>query len=134
MITSFDHILLEMPPGQEDRARAFYGSLLGLREVAKPPSLAARGGCWFAIGRITVHLGVQRDFVPAKKAHPAFTATDLGELREQLLSAGHEVIDDAAVPGVARIYTYDPFGNRLEFIQDGQGFSQLPEGYADPMT
>lgn len=129
MITSLDHVQLAIPPGQEDQARAFYGSLLGLREVAKPSSLAARGGCWFAIGRITVHLGVTQDFVPARKAHPAFTVTHLDELRERLASAGYEVIEDTAVPGVHRFYTSDPFGNRLEFIQDGQGFSQLPEGF-----
>lgn len=128
MITDWDHVQLAMPAHQEERAREFYGSLLGLKEVRKPESLAARGGCWFESGRVAVHLGVQQDFVPAKKAHPAFIVTDLESLQERLTSAGYEVILDTSVSGVKRFHTSDPFGNRLEFIQDGQSFSQRPAG------
>ena len=130
MITGLDHVLLAMPPNQEDRAREFYGSLLGLKEVAKPESLAARGGCWFESGRAAVHLGVQEDFVPARKAHPAFTVTDLDTLRERIANAGYEIVVDTEVPGVKRFHTVDPFGNRLEFIQDGQSFPPPSSGAA----
>lgn len=88
-----------------------------------------RGGCWFESGRTIVHLGVQKDFIPALKAHPAFTVSDLGQLRERLTRAGYKVNDDDSVPGVNRFYVSDPFGNRLEFIQDGQGFSQRSEDW-----
>lgn len=129
MVTGLDHVQLAMPENQEDRARQFYGSLLGLVEVPKPESLAVRGGCWFESGRTIVHLGVQKDFIPALKAHPAFTVSDLGQLRERLTRAGYTVNDDDSVPGVNRFYVSDPFGNRLEFIQDGQGFSQRSEDW-----
>src|SRR5690606_33258286 len=87
-------------------------------------SLAGRGGCWFEQSRVVVHLGVQEEFAPALKAHAAFTVADLDELRQSLERAGHRVIPDDAAPGVRRFYASDPFGNRLEFIQDGDGFAQ----------
>lgn len=124
MLTGVDHVLLAMPEGREEEARSFYGRLLGLPEVEKPESLVSRGGCWFESDSIVLHLGVQRNFVPATKAHVAFTVLDLAKLRKRLENAGYEVVPDTAVPGVERFYAWDPFGNRLEFIQDGQGFSQ----------
>lgn len=124
MITGLDHVQLAMPEGEEVRARAFYQGLLGLTEVEKPPALAARGGCWFeGVGTI-VHLGVQDGFIPAAKVHPAFTVRDLNALQTTLEGAGFAIVPDAAVAGVERFYAADPFGNRLEFIQDGQGFLQ----------
>lgn len=122
MIIGIDHIQLTMPKGQEEKAREFYEHVLGLPEVTKPPQLAVRGGCWFGSGTVMVHLGVQDDFVPARKAHPAFLVTDLAALRKQLVGAGYEMIEDDAVPGVERFFTFDPFGNRLEFIQEGRSF------------
>lgn len=123
MITGLHHVLLAMPKGEEDRARMFYGSILGLVEVPKPPTLASRGGCWFRGPTVEVHLGIQDDFIPARKAHPAFTVSDLATLRERLVSAGCEVQDDDELPGVKRFHTSDPFGNRLEFIQDDAAHS-----------
>ena len=124
MLTRLDHIQLAMPPDQEATARAFYVDLLGLTEVAKPAPLVPRGGCWFEGQGIGLHLGVQADFIPARKAHPAFCVTDLGELKVRLEGAGYEIVVDDTLPEVARFYAADPFGNRIEFIQDGQGFSQ----------
>lgn len=132
MLTSLDHVQIAMPEGKEDEARRFYGDLLGLAEMKKPEPLASRGGCWFGEGAIQVHLGVQHDFQPATKAHAAFTVRDLGELRERLVSAGYVVVLDTPIPGVERFHTLDPFGNRLEFIQDGQGFSQRRSSCCDP--
>ncbi len=71
-IVAIDHVQLAMPAGEEDKARAFYNGLLGLAEVAKPAELAKRGGAWFEVGSMKVHLGVESEFVPARKAHPAF--------------------------------------------------------------
>lgn len=124
MITGLDHVQIAMPAGGEDLARAFYGTLLGLTEVAKPEALAARGGCWFEGYNTHVHLGVDPEFKPVRKAHPAFTVINLAELGRSLRDAGYDVIPDNVVPGVERFFVADPFGNRLEFIQDGQGFSQ----------
>lgn len=124
MITGFDHVNLGMPEGQEDKARSFYGELLGLSEVRKPDAFASRGGCWFTGQRVNVHLGVQRDFRPAEKAHVAFTVTDLDEPAQRLAAAGYPVIWDDVVPEVRRFFTADPFGNRLEFIQEGRSFTQ----------
>ena len=112
MISGLDHVQVAAPPGCEAEARAFYGALLGLSEVPKPAALAARGGVWFGF----VHVGVSPDFVPAAKAHPALRVTDLEVLADRLVEAGVEVRWDEAIPGVARFYADDPWGNRLEFV------------------
>ena len=123
-LVGLDHIQLAMPAGGEAEARRFYADLLGLTEIAKPAPLAARGGCWFVGPGIHIHLGVEQPFAPARKAHPAFLAADLDECRRRLESAGVATMADDTVPGVHRCYAADPFGNRIEFIQDGDGFSQ----------
>jgi catechol 2,3-dioxygenase-like lactoylglutathione lyase family enzyme len=106
-----------MPESQEEAARGFYGALLGLEEVAKPDNLRKRGGCWFAKGRIKIHLGVEKDFRPARKAHPAFLVKDLASLATRLERAGVAARQDEPLPGYARIYVDDPFGNRIEFME-----------------
>jgi catechol 2,3-dioxygenase-like lactoylglutathione lyase family enzyme len=113
-----DHVQLAMPEGGEPAARAFYGGLLGLAEVAKPPRLAARGGVWFEAGPVRVHLGVEAGFRPARKAHPAFRVADLEALRRRLTTGGIAVQDDDAIPGERRFHVADPFGNRLEFLAE----------------
>jgi len=123
-IVGLDHVQLAMPPGGEEQARAFYGGLLGMAEIPKPEPLAARGGCWFEAHGVQLHLGVEEPFVPARKAHPALRVADLERLRAALQSAGVALTPDEAVPGVRRFYVTDPFGNRIECIQDGDGFSQ----------
>jgi catechol 2,3-dioxygenase-like lactoylglutathione lyase family enzyme len=115
--TRIDHVQLAMPPGEEERARAFYRDLLGMEELPKPPELARRGGCWFSSGDAQIHLGVERDFHPAKKAHPALRCHDYEVLTAKLRAAGVEWIADDTIPGVARCYIHDPFGNRMELIR-----------------
>jgi len=123
-ISGLDHVQLAMPASDETAARWFYGRVLGLIEIAKPPELVPRGGCWFRGQGVDIHLGVQQDFVPALKAHPAFLVADLEAARQKLENAGISVLLDETVPGVRRFYANDPFGNRIEFIQDGDGFGQ----------
>jgi catechol 2,3-dioxygenase-like lactoylglutathione lyase family enzyme len=122
-VVGLDHVQLAMPRGGEPEARRFYGEVLGMAEVSKPSSLAARGGCWFESGGAVVHLGVEEGFVPARKAHPAFCVADLEESRAALEAAGAPLVPDDSLPEVCRFYTADPFGNRIELIQDGDGFS-----------
>ncbi|MDT4996754.1 MAG: hypothetical protein QOD45_822 [Pseudonocardiales bacterium] len=118
MIVGYDHVQLAIPAGGEAAARAFYGDLLGMTEVAKPDSLAGRGGCWFAAGTAVLHLGVEEPFAPARKAHPAFTVDELEVLLALLAAAGHDCVRaDNDIPGVRRFHTTDPFGNRVEFQQ-----------------
>ena len=118
MITGFDHVQIAMPAGREDAARAFYAGLLGMRELQKPPILAARGGCWFSSGTAVVHLGVDASFAPARKAHPALLVDHLDRLAAALTAAGCEcTLADGEIPGVRRFHTSDPFGNRIEFQQ-----------------
>lgn len=112
-----------MPAGGEIRARQFYVGILGMREVEKPGELQSRGGCWFELDQCHVHVGVDPDFRAATKAHIAFTVAALDDLRGHLASAGHAVIEDESGLGVERFYSADPFGNRLEFVQAGRGFS-----------
>lgn len=117
-----DHVQLAMPPGSEAAARRFYAGVLGMTEVAKPPSLAVRGGCWFEAPDIVVHIGVEAPFAPARKAHPAFIVADLDASRAALTAAGAPVVPDDSLANVRRLYTADPFGNRIELIQQGDGF------------
>lgn len=119
-LIKLDHIQLAMPPGEEDKARVFYSTLLALPEKIKPAPLAKRGGVWFEREDLKVHLGVEHDFRPAKKAHPAFLVDDLTLLIQQCLSAGYEVIEvnpDEVFDNHKRAYIFDPFGNRLEFLE-----------------
>jgi catechol 2,3-dioxygenase-like lactoylglutathione lyase family enzyme len=117
-VYALDHVQIAMPAHGEPVARRFYADLLGLTELPKPANLAARGGLWFQCGSLQVHLGVEKDFRPAKKAHPAFLVRDLEAVREALAKAGHEVtLDPEPSPGVERIFTADPFGNRIELIE-----------------
>ncbi|WP_308639378.1 VOC family protein [Paenibacillus silvisoli] len=117
-----DHIQLAAPEGCEQAARSFYAGVLGWPEIPKPEPLLARGGVWFQYGAHQVHIGVQRDFVPATKAHPAFLVRGIPALREHLLRSGIRVIDDEARAdeGVTRFFVADPFGNRLEFMEQQQ--------------
>ena|SRR5487761_1291020 len=115
-LTALDHVQLAMPVGEEQTAVAFYHGLLGLTRRPKPPALERRGGCWFSNGDVTVHLGAEEGFVPARKAHPALVAEDLDSLVAVLEGAGHSVRWDDEMPGVRRCYVDDPFGNRIELI------------------
>lgn len=116
-VERLDHVQLAMPPGGEPEAVRFYERLLGVTEVPKPPHLAARGGCWFENENLKIHLGVEQDFRPAKKAHPALLVSDLPSLASSLAEAGVELVTDEPLEGYTRIYTFDPFGNRLELME-----------------
>jgi catechol 2,3-dioxygenase-like lactoylglutathione lyase family enzyme len=116
-IVRLDHVQLAMPAGGESLARAFYGGALGIPEVPKPPGLAQRGGCWFERGELKVHLGVEREFRPARKAHPGLQVEDLPLLIEKLRGLGYAVKEDEPLEGFHRIYVDDPFGNRIELLE-----------------
>jgi catechol 2,3-dioxygenase-like lactoylglutathione lyase family enzyme len=108
-----------MPPGGEDEARRFFGGVLGMAEIAKPVELAKRGGCWFVSGSVQIHLGVEKDFHPAKKAHPALRCCNYSHLLGHLRSNGIEVVEAEDIPGVRRCHIFDPFGNRIELLAEG---------------
>ena len=116
-VLAIDHVQLAMPPGREQAARDFYTGLLGIPEKAKPSVLAARGGAWFESGAVRVHLGVEPDFRPAKKAHPGLLVDDLQALVERLRQAGVKLTPDEALAGPPRYFAEDPFGNRIELVQ-----------------
>ena len=115
-ILGIDHVQLSIPEGGEDAARGFYEGILGLTEVPKPRELADKGGCWFAAGGTHVHLGVDADFRPARRAHVALVVDDLAALRTTLAAAGSPIVEDEARLPVERCYTADPFGNRIELV------------------
>jgi catechol 2,3-dioxygenase-like lactoylglutathione lyase family enzyme len=116
-VRHLDHVQLAMPAGREDDARAFYQGVLGIPEKAKPAHLSARGGCWFESDDLKIHLGVDKDFAPARKAHPAFLVEDLPGLVMSLKDAGFRVVEDQALEGYDRMYVDDPFGNRIELME-----------------
>lgn len=117
VVVALEHIQLAMPTGQEAVAEEFYAGVLGFARVAKPPHLEARGGCWFQANGVNLHLGVEADFTPARKAHPAFIVTSLQEVKLRLEAAGSEIVLDTQLGGYERFYASDPFGNRLEFME-----------------
>ena len=121
-IVGLDHLQLAMPRGQEAEARRFYSELLGLSEIAKPEPLESRGGCWFEGQGVMLHLGVEEEFRPARKAHPCFRVADLERSRQTLSAAGVTITPDESLPWTRRFYAADPFGNRLEFLQEGDSF------------
>jgi len=116
-IEALDHVQLAMPAGEEARARAFYAGLLGLTEVPKPANLARRGGAWFEAGSLRLHLGVEAEFRPARKAHPALRVRNLDALGDHLRAHGIEVVTDEPLPGFHRFYVSDPLGNRIEQLE-----------------
>jgi catechol 2,3-dioxygenase-like lactoylglutathione lyase family enzyme len=116
-IEGIEHIQLAMPAGQEGAARKFYSGLLGIPEVPKPPELAKRGGAWFESGPVKVHLGIDPDFRPARKAHPGLLVRDLSLLVRKLREAGVQVVEAEALPGWTHVYIADPFGNRIELME-----------------
>lgn len=116
-VRRIDHILIAMPAGREEDARAFYCGVLGMTEKTKPPVLAARGGGWFKIGALQVHLGVEKNFIPARKAHPAFIVEDLTGMIENAVQGGYNVTADEPLKGCDRRHVDDPFGNRSELIE-----------------
>ena len=116
-VRRLDHILLAMPAGRESEARKFYQGILGIPEATKPSELAARGGCWFEDDELKVHLGVEKNFAPARKAHPAFIVDDLAALTSALVQAGFPISHDEPLEGYDRIFVHDPFGNRIELME-----------------
>jgi rhamnulose-1-phosphate aldolase len=122
-VYGLDHVQIAMPPGEEDKARAFYAGILGLIEIPKPPDLAQRGGAWFQSSALTLHLGVEQDFRPAKKAHPALLVEGLAELAARCQQAGYPISHDAPLEGYDRLHVFDPFGNRLELIEPVQSMN-----------
>ena len=111
------HVQLSAPPGGEPAARGFWSDLLGLTEVTKPQALASRGGCWFRGHGIEIHVGIEDDFGPARRAHPGLLVAGIDRWARTLERGGHRVEWDDLVPGMRRFYTADPFGNRLEFLE-----------------
>lgn len=133
MIAGLHHVQIACPAGSEPALRAFYGGLLGMTEVTKPAALAGRGGAWFRAGTAEIHLGVEEDFRPARKAHPGLSVSNLDTLARRLVEAGYGVVTDDLFPGHRRIYTTDPNGNRLEFLEPlpGDGLEQGVRGEVD---
>jgi catechol 2,3-dioxygenase-like lactoylglutathione lyase family enzyme len=119
VIDALDHVQVAAPPGCERETRAFYGRVLGLREIEKPEALRAGGGVWFAAGAQELHVGVTEDFTPATKAHPGLrvgSGADLERLAEALVTAGADVHWDDHIAGRRRFFTADPWGNRIELL------------------
>ncbi|WP_327297164.1 MULTISPECIES: VOC family protein [unclassified Streptomyces] len=117
MISAVDHVQLAAPPGTEDELRAYYTGVLGMTEIPKPPALAARGGCWFQSGPVQLHLGMEEGHRPSEKAHPALRVTGIEAYGQLLESRGAKIVWDTDLPGHRRFYSWDPAGNRIEFLE-----------------
>jgi catechol 2,3-dioxygenase-like lactoylglutathione lyase family enzyme len=118
MIKALHHAQISIPVGAEDRARAFYCGVLGLKEMPKPESLAGRGGFWLEVGDLQIHMGAEDGVDRLRtKAHVAYLVADLSLWRERLIAAGLEPKDGIPIPGYDRFEFRDPFGNRVEFLE-----------------
>jgi len=117
VLAGIDHVQLAAPAGCEDAARGFFGGLLGLEELEKPEPLRSRGGVWFQVGAQQLHVGVEADFAPARKAHPALSVSGYDELQNRLRAGGVIVTEDNSIPGLRRCYVADPWGNRIELVE-----------------
>ncbi len=117
-IVGVHHVQLAMPPGQEGVAERFYAGVLGMERIPKPARLAGRGGCWFRAGSLELHLGVEEGFRASAKAHPALRVDGLASLRRSLGAGDAQITDDTQLAGHDRCYVRDPFGNRLELIEE----------------
>jgi catechol 2,3-dioxygenase-like lactoylglutathione lyase family enzyme len=117
-ISGVHHVQLAMPPGQEDVAERFYAGVLGMERIPKPPHLEGRGGCWFRAGGLELHLGVEDGFRASAKAHPALRVEGLDALRTALREVDADVTEDTQLEGHDRCYVRDPFGNRVELIEE----------------
>lgn len=113
-----DHIQLAIPENSEPICRSFWINILGFEELEKPEVLHNRGGAWFRYGNVEVHLGVEKNFHPAKKAHPAFAVTDIEAVAKALKTSNHKVLWDTTIANRRRFFTADPVGNRIEFLQN----------------
>ena len=117
-ILSIDHVQITVPAGEEEKARAFYVNLLGFTEIPKPAELVKRGGTWFRSQNVQLHLGVEADFKPARKAHPAFIVSEFDSLIAKVQDAGYETdTSQPALDGYKRAHIFDPFGNRIELME-----------------
>ena len=113
------HVQVACPVGGEREVREFYGGLLGLDEVDKPPELAKRGGVWFRGEGYELHVGVEEPFTPARKAHPAFLVDDVDELADRIEREGLDLTWDSNFPAYRRFHLADPHGNRVEILGTG---------------
>jgi catechol 2,3-dioxygenase-like lactoylglutathione lyase family enzyme len=118
-VYGLDHVLIAIPMGALERARGFYCGLLGLAELPKPAPLASRGGAWLELGSLQLHLGEEKDFAPARRAHPALRVRGLAELLARCEESGCEIRHDVPLEGRERAFVFDPFGNRIELIELG---------------
>ncbi|MFE3523563.1 VOC family protein [Streptomyces sp. NPDC059161] len=121
MLAAVDHVQLAAPPGSEPQLRRYYEEVLGMTEIPKPPVLAARGGCWFQYGPVQLHVGIEEDFRPARKAHPGLRVIAIEAYARRLRERGAQVVWDDNLPGHRRFYSEDPVGNRLEFLEPVAG-------------
>ncbi|HJQ71283.1 MAG TPA: VOC family protein [Blastocatellia bacterium] len=116
-IYGVDHIQVAIPPGAEQQARSFYAGVLGLYEIPRPADLASKGGMWFQVGAVQLHLGVETEFRPARKAHPALLVEGLDDLITLLEAKGYPTRVAETLSGTRRVHVHDPFGNRIELMQ-----------------
>lgn len=116
-IKKLDHVQLCIPFGKEDEAREFYTGILGLQETLKPEALLKNGGMWFQAGDIQLHIGVEKTGLGRSKRHPAFEVENVEGVRQEVEQKGVKTQDQEEIPNVIRFCLYDPFGNRIEFLE-----------------
>lgn len=118
MVTALHHVNVTVPAEFESATKEFYGSVLGLQQIPKPPT-SRPSGAWYQIGDLQLHLSVEEGArQPLSSRHVCFTVSDLAETERKFRDAGIEIIPDPRPPtGSPRFYVRDPAGNQLEIAQ-----------------
>ena len=120
MNAAIHHVNVTVPRSLEGAAKHFYGVVMGLKEVPKPEASRVRGGAWYQLGPMQLHLSIEDGLGEncLSKRHVCYTVSDLAEAEERFRNAGVEIFpDDIPTPGWSRFYVRDPGGNRLEIAQ-----------------
>lgn len=118
MIIGLHHAQITIPKGTEEAGKDFYCKILGLNEISKPSALQGRGGFWLQVGNQEVHVGTEDGFNRlTTKAHLAYKVEDISYWRKVLLENEIEILDSVPIPNYERFEFRDPFGNRVELIQ-----------------
>jgi catechol 2,3-dioxygenase-like lactoylglutathione lyase family enzyme len=116
-ITGIDHIQIAVPKALEAQCLKFYREIFAFPELTKPPELQARGGAWFQVGVLQMHIGVDPDASPKSKRHVCFLTADLAHAKSNVLKHGVAIEEESVAEGLSRIFIRDPAGNRIEIAQ-----------------
>jgi catechol 2,3-dioxygenase-like lactoylglutathione lyase family enzyme len=117
MIKQLHHVNVTVPAGLEKASKNFYGVVLGLVELPKPPG-TRQSGAWYQIGPVQLHLSIEADPGRLSSRHICLNVSDLAAAEQRFRDAGVAIIaDERPIAGTSRFYVRDPGGNQIEIVE-----------------